>query len=629
MIDDVTDLALAHAARATFSPEEALVVLNALPMYRAPSVLAAVLSRGFLEHKPSLAVKHGHGLALLPHYPTHVLFDDLWKTAAAAGTRGDLPTIKLLWRLAGPTTPGRSVWLNDGGFLEAAVRHGKLPVLRWLLQAARATNIKIDWSLYPWFHAAAAGHTETAHWAIAQGLIKGIRGQTAFLSTRHGDFSVAEWWITTQHSKDVAMKTMSDKHLLARVSNEGLIKTLDWWWASSGSKLPEPDSLTRIANAALCSRALVVVEWWWARFLEHHTPEHTFGSLLEISQFNCPKILDWHWQKFHEKPDYFACPSKRHKYPHGVIFSIDKWTTLPIVQWAVNKITEIGGQKLVVKNGFIYSCVCHGDVGALDLVLQSVEVLDVDWSRAIVACAVQYGHLSLLEWWDLHRDKLPPQDLDCSFKLPDAAMLDAVDVLEWWHTWYRAPTYIWQRVCIKSIEHNSHRVQLWLADHMAMFMPKSDDDKEQFMTNCTSSLKDAKPFTLTFFSTIFPDLDPAVFWSPLPMSAYHCTTSLYWFCALANVTVTSLLPLKPRTFDSLFQMGDTNILEWWLQAHLAAGHLLHFPSTDELEVLYTKDPNVHMWVDDMMFVRKISVLTKLDSGMVLYKKEYGKGLYFV
>ncbi|KAI9218442.1 hypothetical protein BC828DRAFT_429321 [Blastocladiella britannica] len=613
MIDDVLYLVLSSAAGAALSPKDAQAVLNALPMYRAPTVLAAVLSRGFLEHRPKLAVKHGHALALLPHYPPYILADDLQTTLKAAGSTGDLPTAKLLWQLVGPATAGHTdFWVGESGFLTKAVMNGHLLVVQWFSHEARTANIQIHWTLHCQFNfAAAEGRTETAHWAIAQGLIKGISGQTALLSTQLGDTSLVEWWIMTQDSKRAAMDALSDTRLLARVSNKGLLRTLDWWWASSGSKLPEPDSLTRIVDAALCGRTLVVVEWWWARFLEHHTPEHTFGSLLEIGQFNCPEILDWHWQKFHEKPDYFACPLERHKYPHGVIFSIAHRKTLPILQWAVDKCTELGSQKLVLRHAFINSCLRHGDVGALDLVLHSAKVLGVKWSQAIVACAIKISS-------DLHCGELPPQDLGCSSKLSNAAALDGVNVLEWWHAHQLPACKVdWQWVCIKSIEYNSRRVQMWLMDHVALFMPKSEEDHQQFMAECIPALKWAAPFTLDFFNTIFTNLDPPI---SIPMSAYHCATSLYWFCALTHATVASLLPSKPRIFSSLFEGEDTNALEWWLQVHLAAGHPLHFPSADKLDEIYVHNTDLHAWVFDVVVTRKVPVLVESDSGMVPYKE---------
>ncbi|KAI9222480.1 hypothetical protein BC828DRAFT_396709 [Blastocladiella britannica] len=105
MIDHIVYLVLAHAAGAIRAPEEALLVLNVLPKDRAPSVLAAVLSRDFKEFSPARAIKHGLGLVLLPHYPENILISGLHEILVAAAESGDLPTLQLLWQLAGLMTP--------------------------------------------------------------------------------------------------------------------------------------------------------------------------------------------------------------------------------------------------------------------------------------------------------------------------------------------------------------------------------------------------------------------------------------------------------------------------------------------------------------------------------------------
>ncbi|KAI9219809.1 hypothetical protein BC828DRAFT_406366 [Blastocladiella britannica] len=101
MIDHVSYIVLVYAAGATRTPEEAVEVLNVLPAARSPLTLA-VLSRGFREHDPSLAIKHGHAFTLLPHYPAHVLLHRVTETLKTAGALGDLTIIKFFWQLAGP-----------------------------------------------------------------------------------------------------------------------------------------------------------------------------------------------------------------------------------------------------------------------------------------------------------------------------------------------------------------------------------------------------------------------------------------------------------------------------------------------------------------------------------------------
>ncbi|KAI9222226.1 hypothetical protein BC828DRAFT_404209 [Blastocladiella britannica] len=101
MIDHVAYIILANAAGAT-----------------SPLTLAAVLSRGFPEYSPALALKHGHA-HLLARYPRHVLLDTLSDTLAATGKLGTMLGLARLWNVAGPATIGRVCWFStdDHAFL--------------------------------------------------------------------------------------------------------------------------------------------------------------------------------------------------------------------------------------------------------------------------------------------------------------------------------------------------------------------------------------------------------------------------------------------------------------------------------------------------------------------------------
>ncbi|KAI9217511.1 hypothetical protein BC828DRAFT_390976 [Blastocladiella britannica] len=171
---------------------------------------------------------------------------------------------------------------------------------------------------------------------------------------------------------------------------------LDWWWAYTGSKLPEPASFAQIANAALMSSSLpVVVEWWWARFLEHRTPEHTFGTILHIENFHNTRILDWYCEHYNETPGHFT--QKPEQSSHDVIFTINRWADLPILQWAVDKCAVLDGQKLKLSEYFVNACISNGSVAMLDLIVHSMDVVIVDWSSKLLINAVKHGQLGGLE----------------------------------------------------------------------------------------------------------------------------------------------------------------------------------------------------------------------------------------
>ncbi|KAI9220849.1 hypothetical protein BC828DRAFT_405449 [Blastocladiella britannica] len=190
MIDDVAHKILAHAAGTTFSSEEVLMVLNVLPP--DSSVLALVLSRGFLEYAPSTAIKHGHGLALLSHYPRRVLFDDFEDTIAEAAKLGDLRDITKLWEIAGPATVGRAGWLKGTktSLLAVARMHGHL-------------------------NAAEAGQAKVLSWGLDRGYLGELTVDDALLSAMTGNVALLERWFTSQSDTATATASIKRSDLVA------------------------------------------------------------------------------------------------------------------------------------------------------------------------------------------------------------------------------------------------------------------------------------------------------------------------------------------------------------------------------------------------------------------------------
>ncbi|KAI9222527.1 hypothetical protein BC828DRAFT_413947 [Blastocladiella britannica] len=216
-------------------------------------------SRGFKERTPALAVKHGHK-HILPDYPAHVLFDELYMALSAAGTGGDIPAIELLWQLAGPTSPGRLAWAEEIGLISEAMIHGHIPVLDWIADAVSATGIPINWKSQSMGSASVAGRTDAIHWAIVHKRIRNLPYWAAMLSTRENDVSVMDWWIAKQPDNDMAIWEMGSTMTLSAATSAGAVRALDWWWAYTGPQtLPDPQSFADIVDAALisiCTRAL-------------------------------------------------------------------------------------------------------------------------------------------------------------------------------------------------------------------------------------------------------------------------------------------------------------------------------------------------------------------------------------
>ncbi|KAI9223306.1 hypothetical protein BC828DRAFT_376204 [Blastocladiella britannica] len=617
MIDHVAHIILSYAAGAALLPQDAVSILNVLP--RHDSVLAAVLSRGFKEHDPALAVKHGHEHALLPFYPTHVLFDDLPTTLKAAGARGDLPTIELLWRLAGPSTLGRLVWVEDDGFIEEVIKNGHLEVLKWIKHATSTAGIPFNWSSQSlWEEVALAGHTNLVSWAIAHKYLEDLHCWAAVLSTRCGDLKIVEWWISVQQDEKSVMEALEAPHALAEVSREGAIQTLDWWWAYTGSTFPEPAAFAEIVDAALFSHDTDAVEWWWTRFLEHRTPEHIFGNsnaTKELESFKDVRILDWYWQRFRESRDrelgHFPLSIEQEGGSHGLIFIVKWQTTLPILQWAVEKCRLLDGQKLRLEQRFLDTCVRGGFVHLLDLILCSTEVLKMDWSPEIVKNAVQYGQLGVLEWWERNQDLLPPQNLDCAQSLYYATELDSVGAIAWQHA-RRFPfsDRDWKNILRRSIQHNSCEVQAWLRDHLDLpSILGTGREQERFLEMCVSYLTRPPPYTIDFLATVFgPGLD-----SQLAKRTHSSLTMMN----RASITNPSPLPLDRGVVKALIRGGNPVTLEWWLRAYLAAGVPFVLPPIFEEFVTTSTNQSARRWVHDVTVTRKIPVLIDTAAGTVV------------
>ncbi|KAI9220854.1 hypothetical protein BC828DRAFT_415328 [Blastocladiella britannica] len=630
MIDHILYLILAHAAGATFTPEEAITVLNVLPQHG--SVLSAVLSRGFSEYKPSNATKSGHGLALLPHYPLHVLFDDIFKTLGAAGALGSLPVLDLLWQLAGPTTAGRYVWLENYlfGLTAQAIENDRMEVLDWFSDVASAANIPVRWETRRWEMAANKGHTRVLLWAIERGYMTELDCDAALLSTQTGDPTVMKWWIARQPSKEVAMAALSNMDLVRSIA---ATKTLDWWWANAHSGgLPDSDSFASLIDTLLFRGDIDAVEWWWARFLEHRTPEHTFGTqraatgLLLHREF---AVVEWLWDHSHASGNHYdptAFPffsPDWHGIPTPSIFSSYSPANLPFLQWAAARSAALG-QRLGLSGRFVFPWIVNNRVEMLDYALESGDVLEVVWASDIVSTAIDFAQVEVLEWWDRHQDQLPPQDLDCSSGLLSVAQRDAADVLEWWHAHPQlsASKNDWQQVCLEAIKYDANRVQRWLLKHMGLFAPDEYDTVGFHASVWDLEMTGVTLFTLEFMSAISPAPVPSTSPQPLspPPQVYTLFASLLCYCHRYNVTIASLLPLGVADWLALLRQTDLTMLEWWLQAHLATSRRVVLPGAEELGRAFSDadDDDSRHWLSDVTVTRGISMYIESEVGIVRY-----------
>ncbi|KAI9220113.1 hypothetical protein BC828DRAFT_406103 [Blastocladiella britannica] len=304
MIDHVTHIILAHAAGATRTPEEAITVLNVLPCHDA--VLSAVLSRGFLEFNPALAIMHGHGLALVPHYPYYVLLNDLYGTLKVAFVLGHLPTIELLWKLAGPNSCGRLTWAEHGcHFVDLALASGSLDVLDWFDRVATEANFEINWDRAGWYTPARKGLFHVFRWGIEHGHLKALTPALVLRSAQSNDLSLICGWLADQPDMADAIVTLKRELKFPYWFEDVSVSTLEWWWThiAGGTELPEPEKFAEIVNACFYKQDIAFLEWWWALFLQHRTPKHTFGTGDLVRFYNGWDFpianAEWLWEHSH------------------------------------------------------------------------------------------------------------------------------------------------------------------------------------------------------------------------------------------------------------------------------------------------------------------------------------------
>ncbi|KAI9219457.1 hypothetical protein BC828DRAFT_166203 [Blastocladiella britannica] len=481
MIEHVAEMILERAAGATHSPEDALSVLNVLPIARnaRQTILAAVLSRGFSEYQPARVLEHGH-LYLLSHYPGHIILATLKETFVVAGEIGDLPALVELWNRTGPGTSGHATWtrLDYSGLLTAAMKHGHTNVVDWYLTIANPTLAEdIPWRLYRWGAPAAAGYTNVLHWSLDRGYLEELTPDLALLSASKGNTQLFDRWFSSQGSATAAMSDLVGSSEYLTFLCSASVQALDWWWmrVANGSELPLPEILDKIVKASLGHEDTAVVEWWWARFLRHRTPEHTFGSrnLTRTGGWSfAVEGADWLWQHSHSSGTHWD--SSLHAFPFAPdwhdadlpsLFDWSPTATAPLMQWWIEK-SIVLGKTISFTPDAVSDCVRQGKIDVLDCILHMSAELEIDWGPHIVVVALQNAMLSPLMWWETHQDQLPPQDLDCSLYLEHVAAKDAADVLEWWYTRFpTVPTSVWQRICTLAIRHNARAVQGWLRAH--------------------------------------------------------------------------------------------------------------------------------------------------------------------
>ncbi|KAI9215927.1 hypothetical protein BC828DRAFT_409999 [Blastocladiella britannica] len=195
MIDHVLFIVLAYAAGAAWTPEDALAVLNVMP--RHDWALAAVLSRGFLPS--SLAVTHGHGLKLLPHYPRHILCCGNLLGQTLMADRSGRKCVAIA-SLTSQLTLAMPEWWAG-----------------WLERVAIEANLDLGWHRVDWHAPAMSGHFGLLTWALNHGHLPKFTAAFALDSAALGDLSFLAGWLSDQPNTAAAIAEINDSQYSDRL----------------------------------------------------------------------------------------------------------------------------------------------------------------------------------------------------------------------------------------------------------------------------------------------------------------------------------------------------------------------------------------------------------------------------
>ncbi|KAI9221864.1 hypothetical protein BC828DRAFT_397153 [Blastocladiella britannica] len=614
MIDHVAHIILAHAASATCTPEQVIAVLNVLPQQQDDSVLPAVLSRGFGEFRPAATARRGH-VQLLPHYPSHVLANNLSDTLATAARVGALPVLVKLWEIAGPTSLGRSVWFRHGygGYLDMAVSHGHVHILEWLIDDI---CVPLKWDFVYFITAIRQGHLDVIRWALARGYLANTSLSFAARFAVKGDLSLLEEYAVLHPN----LAAMESEQLLRELSGWGHANALEWWWETMANRceLPEPAAFAKITYSAIANGYFKEVQWWWDRFLEFRTPAHKFGPLTDdtshLLSVSRVEVAEWLWQHSHESGTHWDSTLDAFSFSPDwkEIMSVNNTLSrtflpsAPYLQWMVDKCFVIG-KKLRLEPEFVPELVRHGHVDHLNVILGSVDKISFEWGERLICTAIGAAQFNVVKWWEANRDALPQQTMILVSCAAGMAKDDNLELVEWCHTNMRHNRLGWQWVCMSAIQHNSRKIQSWLRSRVGLFCEKGKSTIDFKVIWPTNGFKPAA-FTLDFVSAIASNIGTQKL---AQMRLNVAAPGTYWQCLHSGVDLKAMLLLTAKKWIKIFECRNEVTYEWWLQAHLAAGCPLVFlkEHTDKLAR--------GSWLYDVAVTRKIPIMVQTLSDTIV------------
>ncbi|KAI9222387.1 hypothetical protein BC828DRAFT_414044 [Blastocladiella britannica] len=405
-LGDIAALALEYAAAHATKLTEGLAILRVLCVIEQPGTRTAFLARGLID--PTLAVATGHTY-LLDDFPEWLLLDTCISVMEALMETGDVPAVASFFsRYAGASANGPMATdaIEPASIVHAAIRCGQVPVLEWTVATGKERGWGHLWQNTPWAVSASMDHVAVLDWAMAAGQNEEENKPT--FSTREGD-------------------------AIARAATEAdCLQVLEWWWiyiacVPMPPTLPQPSPFDNIVNRALGTGNMQLIRWWWDKFTEYGTPNHTFGqksAMISALASGSLEVVEWVMQ------------SDAYRNQQGVL----RWhlppawacaRSLPLLQWwAANHLPP--DQPFTWAPHYSIEC---AKVGAVDV---------LEWGDSLASTALCYRLQPVLQWYLEHRDTLPEQKTPTLFVIPAEGYTRGLHVMAWWETnvGFHDPTFL-------------------------------------------------------------------------------------------------------------------------------------------------------------------------------------------
>ncbi|KAI9220183.1 hypothetical protein BC828DRAFT_406043 [Blastocladiella britannica] len=274
MIRDVANHVFAYAAANAPDRDAALAILHVLPG-AGYGVTDAVLSLGFPEFLPALAVKHGHA-HLVSRYPRSLLTDCFSDVFGAAAARSDFTTLNWLYLHFGPTSLCHAEW-SPSLLLTRVTAGGRNDVLDWYHALSGVPKLRHSDIELMAYSIVTGEHMSVLAW-LNEHQCRFLNINIITEACQYGKLAVLQWvWSqpTAPSIADPADLYHAQERALRCATDEGHVSVLEWMDQHFGPGMVDSmqsQDIESLIDGAFGSGHAAAVEWWWNRWQRH--PNH-------------------------------------------------------------------------------------------------------------------------------------------------------------------------------------------------------------------------------------------------------------------------------------------------------------------------------------------------------------------